>query len=111
MITELKDWLNDNWDPGVTVAEWWQRLGLAGWSAPALPKNAYGRELSRADSVRVQQTIADHGALGAPGGLGLLLFRQMAMSNYGGIATVILAVLALIVFGEVVSYYARRAVI
>ncbi len=45
------------------------------------------------------------------GGLGLLLFRQMAMSNYGGIATVILAVLALIVFGEVVSYYARRAVI
>jgi phosphonate transport system permease protein len=50
------------------------------------------------------------GLVGA-GGLGLLLFRQMAMSNYGGIATVILAVLALIVFGEVVSYYARRPVI
>ena len=50
------------------------------------------------------------GLVGA-GGLGLLLFRQMAMSNYGGIATVILAVLTLIVFGEVVSYYARRAVI
>ncbi|MEO6746558.1 MAG: phosphonate ABC transporter, permease protein PhnE [Caldimonas sp.] len=50
------------------------------------------------------------GLVGA-GGLGLLLFRQMAMSNYGGIATVILAILALIVFGEVVSYYARRAVI
>ena len=45
------------------------------------------------------------------GGLGLLLFRQMAMSNYGGIATVILAILALIVFGEVASHYARRAVI
>ena len=50
------------------------------------------------------------GLVGA-GGLGLLLFRQMAMSNYGGIATVILAVLALIVFGEVVSHYARKAVI
>jgi alkylation response protein AidB-like acyl-CoA dehydrogenase len=73
VITELKDWLNDNWDPDLTVAEWWERLGLAGWSAPGLPKNAYGRELSRADSVRVQQTIAEHGALGAPGGLGLLL--------------------------------------
>jgi len=45
------------------------------------------------------------------GGLGLLLFRQMAMSNFGGIAVVVLAVLALIVFGEVVSHYARRAVI
>jgi phosphonate transport system permease protein len=50
------------------------------------------------------------GLVGA-GGLGLVLFRQMAMSNYGGIATVILAILALIIFGEVASYYARRAVI
>jgi phosphonate transport system permease protein len=50
------------------------------------------------------------GLVGA-GGLGLVLFRQMAMSNFGGITTVILAVLALIVFGEVISYYARRAVI
>ena len=32
------------------------------------------------------------GLVGA-GGLGLVLFRQMAMSNYGGIATVILAIL------------------
>lgn len=50
------------------------------------------------------------GLVGA-GGLGLVLFRQMAMSNYGGIATVILAVLLLIAFGEVVSYYARKAII
>jgi phosphonate transport system permease protein len=45
------------------------------------------------------------------GGLGLVLFRQMAMSNFGGVATVLLAILALIIFAEVVSYYARRAVI
>lgn len=50
------------------------------------------------------------GLVGA-GGLGLVLFRQMAMFNYGGIATVIVAVLLLIVFGEVVSHYARKAVI
>ena len=50
------------------------------------------------------------GLVGA-GGLGLVLFRQMAMSNYGGIATVIFAVLLLIVLGEVVSYYARKAVL
>jgi phosphonate transport system permease protein len=50
------------------------------------------------------------GLVGA-GGLGLVLFRQMAMSNNGGIAVVILAILALIVLGEVVSYYARKAVI
>ncbi len=50
------------------------------------------------------------GLVGA-GGLGLALFRQMAMSNNGGITTVILAILALILFAEVVSYHARKAVI
>ena len=50
------------------------------------------------------------GLVGA-GGLGLVLFRQMAMANYGGVATVILAVLLLILLGEVVSHYARKAVL
>ena len=27
----------DNWDPDLTVAQWWERLGLAGWAAPGLP--------------------------------------------------------------------------
>ena len=50
------------------------------------------------------------GLVGA-GGLGLVLFRQMAMSNYGGVTTVILAILSLIIVGEVASHFARKAVI
>jgi len=50
------------------------------------------------------------GLVGA-GGLGLALHRQMAAYNYGGIATVLLVILLLIVAGEIISYYARRAVI
>ncbi len=73
LIDELRAWLESNWDPDVTVREWWKRLGEAGWSAPSLPANAYGRGLSRNDTVRVQQEITDFGALGAPAGLGLLL--------------------------------------
>lgn len=73
VIDELRTWLEENWDADLTVADWWNRLGLAGWSHPALPTNAYGRGLSRNDAVRVQTEIAAHGALGAPGGLGLLL--------------------------------------
>jgi alkylation response protein AidB-like acyl-CoA dehydrogenase len=73
VIDELRDWLAEQWDPELTVAEWWERLGLAGWAAPLLPEQCYGRGLNRNDAVRVQQAIADHGALAAPGGLGLLL--------------------------------------
>ena len=65
-VTAVRDWLAENWDPDLTVAEWWERLGLAGWSAPALPADAYGRGLSRSDAVAVAKAINDYGALNAP---------------------------------------------
>jgi alkylation response protein AidB-like acyl-CoA dehydrogenase len=72
-VAEVKAWLDENWDPDLTVAEWWQRLGESGWAVPAWPTDWYGKGLSRADAVRVQNAIGAHGALPAPGGLGLLL--------------------------------------
>ena len=72
-VAEVKDWLAANWDPDLTVREWWARLGESGWAAPSLPEDAYGKGLSRAETVRVQEAIAEFGALPAPGGLGLLL--------------------------------------
>jgi len=50
------------------------------------------------------------GLVGA-GGLGLVFFRQMNTFNYPGVTTVILAILFLIIVGEVLSYYSRKAVI
>ncbi len=73
VIDALRAWLHENWDPDLTVAQWWERLGLAGWAAPSLPEHAYGKGLSRNDAVRVAEAIGEHGALAAPGGLGLLL--------------------------------------
>ncbi|MEI6700170.1 MAG: acyl-CoA dehydrogenase family protein [Actinomycetota bacterium] len=73
LVQELNTWLSENWDPELTVGEWWDKLGMSGWAAPSYPTDSYGKGLSREDSVKVQQTIAEFGALGAPGGLGLLL--------------------------------------
>jgi alkylation response protein AidB-like acyl-CoA dehydrogenase len=73
LVEELTKWLQANWDPDLEVGEWWRRLGLEGWAAPSLPENAFGRGLSRGDTVVVQRTISSFGALPAPGGLGLLL--------------------------------------
>ncbi len=50
------------------------------------------------------------GLVGA-GGLGLVFFRQMNTFNYPGVTTVILAILVLILLGEVLSYYSRKALI
>lgn len=73
VLAELDEWLNENWDPDITVEEWWERLGMSGWGAPMWPVEWYGKGLNRSESVAVQNHIAEFGALGAPGGLGLLL--------------------------------------
>ncbi len=73
ILDELHEWLTASWDPDLTVGQWWERLGLAGWSSPILPTTAYGKGLNRNDGVRVAQAITAFGALGAPAGLGLML--------------------------------------
>lgn len=50
------------------------------------------------------------GLVGA-GGLGLVFFRQMNTFNFHGVMSVIVAVLFLILIGELVSHWARKAVI
>jgi alkylation response protein AidB-like acyl-CoA dehydrogenase len=73
VIAELDQWLSENWDPEITVEEWWNRLGLSGWGAPMWPEEWYGKDLNRSEAVAVQNRIGEFGALPAPGGLGLLL--------------------------------------
>ena len=50
------------------------------------------------------------GLVGA-GGLGLVFFRQMNTYNYHGVTTVILAILVIIIFGEIVSHFSRKRMI
>ena len=32
LTAEVTAWLEDNWDPDLTVEEWWDRLGRSGWA-------------------------------------------------------------------------------
>ena len=73
LLDELRDWLSDNWDPDLTVAQWWERLGTSGWAAPTLPVDSFGRGVARAVGVAITNEIAAAGVVGAPYGLGLLL--------------------------------------
>ena len=71
LVDELQAWLEESWSPDLTVGEWWARLGMAGWAAPMLPSDCYGRGLSRGDALTVSGTIAAFGALGAPMGMSI----------------------------------------
>ena len=39
-LVELQSWLDSEWDPDLTVAEWWEKLGTEGWAAPAWPSRS-----------------------------------------------------------------------
>src|SRR4029079_5876232 len=78
---DLRSFLDDNWDPDLTVGDWWERLGAAGWSAPLLPADSYGRGLNRADAMLAARMIGDFGALGAPVGMGTSLVAPTIVTH------------------------------
>ena len=70
--TELTAWLDENWDPEITLAEWWGRLAAGGWAHPALPTTAGGRGSGRDLCSAVSTVLADAGLVGPPLGLGYM---------------------------------------
>ncbi len=38
LLADVSTWLAEHWDPDLTVAQWWERVGAAGWSAPHFPR-------------------------------------------------------------------------
>lgn len=70
---EARSWVGDNWDPDLTVGEWWQRLADTGYSHSTLQEAAGGRGYSRSGNAAVRQALSDAGALGPPTGLGMML--------------------------------------
>lgn len=71
--SEVRSWLEQNWDPDLTVAEWWDRLCDSGFGAPTWPEEWHGRGLARDQARIVNETIREFGALGPPSGLGMML--------------------------------------
>lgn len=66
----MSAWLDEHWDPALTVREWWQRLADSGWGFPTWPADWFGRGLG-ADALKAaSEVFQDRGVLGAPSGLG-----------------------------------------
>ena len=72
-MQELSDWLDANWDPSLTVGEWWQILADAGYAKPSLPEHAHGKGWSQAQETAAMRLMASKDVLGPPPGLGFML--------------------------------------
>ncbi|HET6950405.1 MAG TPA: acyl-CoA dehydrogenase family protein [Acidimicrobiales bacterium] len=78
---EVLAWLDENWDPDLSVDDWWQIVAKAGWTAPHLTPEQGGRGLHRAAVNTVRTTFSEVGALRPPGGLGLLMAAPTILTH------------------------------
>jgi alkylation response protein AidB-like acyl-CoA dehydrogenase len=78
---EVTAWLDDHWDPDLSVDEWWAMVADAGWTAPHLLVEQGGRGLSRRSSAVARSAFLKYGALRPPGGLGLLMAGPTILSH------------------------------
>jgi alkylation response protein AidB-like acyl-CoA dehydrogenase len=65
--------LDEHWDPDMSVAAWWACLAEHRWGALTWPEQWYGRGLSGEMAKRIADERERHGVPGGPGGLGILL--------------------------------------
>jgi alkylation response protein AidB-like acyl-CoA dehydrogenase len=71
--TEVRAWVDAEWDPDLSLLEWRRRLVAARWATPSWPERWYGRGLPGwADDV-VSDTLIGAGAVSTPVGSGMSL--------------------------------------
>ena len=70
---EITAWIGENWDPELTIGEWWQRFGLSGWAAPTWPEEWYGQGLAGDTAAAARAALAEAGVVGPPAGLSVML--------------------------------------
>lgn len=61
---EVRQWLEENWDPNLSLVEWRDKLADSGWGQPTWPTEYYGRGMSEADAAIVTEEFNRVGAVG-----------------------------------------------
>ena len=70
---EVGAWIDANWDPEMTVGQWWQLLADSGYAHPSLPEHAFGKGWSQSMEMAAMRTMAARDVVGPPPGLGYML--------------------------------------
>jgi alkylation response protein AidB-like acyl-CoA dehydrogenase len=71
--SEARAWFEENWDPDLTLDEWWERYGLSGWAYPTWPTRGFGKGLDKDAAAAVSEERDRVGAYPAPSGIGPMM--------------------------------------
>ena len=62
---EVGSWLDENWNPNLSLVEWRNILPDGGWAAPSWPEDAFGRGYTQDEAHVVSDVFLKKGAVGA----------------------------------------------
>ncbi len=82
VYTEALAWYRENWDPDLTLADWWGRLADAGWAFPSWPEGFGGRGLPGPLAKAATKARLAAGAFGPPNGVATFLTAPTLL-HYG----------------------------
>ncbi len=69
VAVQARAWFEENWDPDLTLGQWWDRVASSGWAFPTWPAEWYGRGLAPDLAAGVNAARRQVGALAPPGGI------------------------------------------
>ncbi len=72
-LADLDGWIDANWDPDLTVEQWWACLAEARLTVPHWPVEHWGAGTHRGVQAEVGRALRSRGLPGPPAGLGLML--------------------------------------
>ena len=78
---QVRYWIAENWDPGLSLREWRIRLADSGWACPAWPAEACGRDLPPSLAAAATAELAEAGAPGLPDGIGMALAAPVLLAH------------------------------
>ena len=61
---DVRNWLNENWDPTLSLVAWRTKLVESGWGAPDWPEDYYGKNLPPAAVAAIADEFEKVGAVG-----------------------------------------------
>lgn len=69
-VQRVREWVERNWAPELTLAQWWDRLFEAGYAFPTWPEGLGGSGATAAEARAVTAALAAAGTIAAPAGNG-----------------------------------------
>src|SRR5207244_2060528 len=77
VVDSARAWFEENWDPDLTIGEWWERLVASGWGFPQFPTEWFGRGLETDDARRVDEECRRAGAAPPPNRMGAVTIAPL----------------------------------